>query len=70
MLEAEITSMPEPPYSSSVTLLRNSSGEHRCSIQYRKLKAVSEFQAELLPDQNKLFPRLSQSHLSAKIDLS
>lgn len=70
MLEAEITPKPESPYSSNVTLLRKSSGEHRCSIQYRKLNAVSEFQAELLPDLNKLFTRLAQCHLSAKIDLS
>ena len=70
LLEAGIISPSTSPYSAGVVLLRKPSGEHRLCIDFRRLNAVTEFQAEPLPDVTELFAKLQGAKYFSRVDLS
>ena len=70
MLEAGIITRSKSDYSAPIVLLRKPNGEHRLCIDFRKLNTVIYFQADPLPNQEKLFSRLSKAKYFSKIDLS
>jgi hypothetical protein len=70
LLLAGIVSPSSSPYSAGVVLLKKPSGEHRLCIDYRRLNAVTTFQAEPLPDVDHLFANLQGAKYFTRIDLS
>ena len=70
MLRNGIISPSQSAYSAPVLLLRKPNGEHRMCVDFRKLNAVTHFQPEPLPEQTRLFSKLSHAKYFSKIDLS
>nr|KAI8764985.1 hypothetical protein BgiMline_002655 [Biomphalaria glabrata] len=70
LLKAGIIAPSVSPYNAPVVLVRKPDGGHRMCIDFRRLNAVAEFQAEPLPDPATIFANLSHARYFSKFDLS
>nr|KAI8738399.1 hypothetical protein BgiMline_025302 [Biomphalaria glabrata] len=70
LLKAGIIAPSVSPYNAPVVLVRKQDGSHRMCIDFRRLNAVAEFQAEPLPDPATIFAKLSDAKYFSKFDLS
>jgi len=70
LLKAGIIAPSLSPYNAPIVLVRKPDGSHRMCIDFRRLNAVVEFQAEPLPDPSTIFANLSRARYFSKLDLS
>ncbi|KAK6994766.1 Retrovirus-related Pol polyprotein from transposon 17.6 [Biomphalaria glabrata] len=70
LLKAGIITPSTSPYNAPVVLVRKPCGAHRMCIDFRRLNAVTEFQAEPLPDPATIFANISHARFFSKFDLS
>jgi len=57
------------PYASPVVLVKTTDGSNRFCIDFRKLNAITVFDAEAMPDPEEFFSKISKSKYFTKIDL-
>ncbi|KAK6959562.1 Retrovirus-related Pol polyprotein from transposon 17.6 [Biomphalaria glabrata] len=70
LLKAGIIAPSLSPYNAPLALVRKQDGGHRMCIDFRRLNAVAEFQAEPLPDPSTIFAKLGNARYFSKFDLS
>ena len=70
MLDMDVIERASSPYNAPIVLVKKKDGAVRFCIDYRKLNAVTEFDAEPLPDIEGIFSKLNKAKYFSKIDLS
>ncbi|KAK0067890.1 Retrovirus-related Pol polyprotein from transposon 297 [Biomphalaria pfeifferi] len=70
LLRAGVIAPSVSPYKAPVQLVRKPDGGHRMCIDFRRLNAIAEFQAEPLPNPATIFAILSHARYFSKFDMS
>lgn len=70
MLKMDIIEPSDSPYASPVVMVRKKDNTIRTCVDYRKLNAITRFDAETIPDQEDLFTQLNKATFFTKIDLT
>ncbi|XP_033727799.1 uncharacterized protein LOC117317109 [Pecten maximus] len=70
MLEMGVIRPSKSPYASPVVLVKKPDNTTRFCIDFRRLNAVTVFDAEPMPDPEEIFSKISRSKFFTKIDLS
>ena len=70
MQELGVIEPAQSPYAFPVVLVQKKDGSNRFCVDYRKLNAVTQFQAESIPDPEVIFSKLARARIFSKVDLS
>lgn len=70
MIQMDIIEESQSPYAFPVVLVKKKDSTVRTCIDFRKLNAVTKFDAEAIPDQEDLFLQLNSAKFFTKIDLT
>ena len=70
MLELGIIEESDSPYASPVVLVKKKDSTVRPCVDYRRLNAITRFDADVIPDQEDLFVQLNKAIFFTKIDLT
>ncbi|XP_055874586.1 uncharacterized protein LOC129924395 [Biomphalaria glabrata] len=70
MLKFDIIEESESPYASPVVLIKKKDSSLRLCVDYRRLNAITRFDAEVIPDPEDLFVQVHKAKYFTKVDLT
>jgi hypothetical protein len=70
MLQLKFIEPSSSPYCAPVVLAKKKDGTHRFCVDYRRLNNITLFDSEPLPNQERIFAKMSGKKFVSKIDLS
>ena len=70
MLKLDIIEESDSPYASPVVLVKKKDGSIRTCVDYRKLNSITQFDAEVIPDQEDVLLQLNAAQYFTKLDLT